>query len=466
MSMGKRRRRQEALFVTTEGLPRSPGHPFYRKLNELLAEAQFDRWIERRCERYYEQVEPRGQRSIPPGVYFRMLLVGYFEGIDSQRGIAWRCADSLSLRQFLGLGLDEKTPDHSTLTNTRQRLPAEVFGEVFQFVLGIASEKKLLAGKAVGVDSTTLEANAAMKSIVRRETGEDWNAYVTRLMREDGTLEPDEEPTDEDIRRYDKKRKNKRVSNDEWQSPSDPDSRITKMKDGRTHLAYKAEHVVDLESELVVAAEVYPGDRADTNTLADSLLQAQVNLNEAESDVQIEEAAADKGYHAAHTLELCQWMGVRTYVPEPRRVHRSRWTDKPEELQQAVLANRRRTKRAKSKRLQRLRSERCERSFAHVCNSGGARRTWLRGQENVSKRYLIAVAAHNLGRILRMLFGIGKPKALQGLLMLATLVQLLRHSLGPAVRRLTHLRRPITQANPILTPINTAPRKPVRSTGC
>jgi len=456
MAMGKRRRRQEALFVTTEGLARSPGHPFYRKLNELLAEARFDRWIERRCERYYEQVETRGQRSIPPGVYFRMLLVGYFEGIDSQRGIAWRCADSLSLRQFLGLGLDEKTPDHSTLTNTRQRLPAEVFGEVFQFVLGIASEKKLLAGKTVGVDSTTLEANAAMKSIVRRETGEDWNAYVTRLMREDGTLEPDEEPTDEDIRRYDKKRKNKRVSNDEWQSPSDPDSRITKMKDGRTHLAYKAEHVVDLESELVVAAEVYPGDRADTNTLADSLLQAQVNLNEAESDVQIEEAAADKGYHAAHALELCQWMGVRTYVPEPRRVHRSRWTDKPGDLRQAVLANRRRTKRTKSKRLQRLRSERCERSFAHMCNSGGARRTWLRGQENVSKRYLIAVAAHNLGRILRMLFGIGKPKSLQGLLALTALVQLLSHLLGPAVRRLAHLNRSITHANPILTPITTA----------
>ena len=268
---------------------------------------------------------------------------------------------------------------------------------MFQFVLRIASQKKLLAGKTVGVDSTTLEANAAMKSIVRRDTGEDWNAYVTRLMREDGTIEADEEPTDEDIRRYDKKRKNKRVSNDEWQSPSDPESRITKLKDGRTHLAYKAEHVVDLESELVVAAEVYAGDQADTDTLADSLLQAQVNLNEAESDVQIEEAAADKGYHAAHTLELCQWMGVRTYVPEPRRVHRSRWTDKPEEHQQAVLANRRRTKRAKSKRLQRLRSERVERSFAHVCDSGGARRSWLRGIENVSKRYLIAVAGAQSG---------------------------------------------------------------------
>ena len=150
----------------------------------------FDRWIEGRCERYYATEEKRGQPSIPPGVYFRMLLVGYFEGIDSQRGIAWRCADSLSLRQFLGVPLDEPTPDHSTLTNTRNRLPQEVFDEVFQFVLQIAADKKLLAGKTVGVDSTTLEANAAMKSIVRRDTGEDWKQYVTRLMREDGTIEP------------------------------------------------------------------------------------------------------------------------------------------------------------------------------------------------------------------------------------------------------------------------------------
>ena len=450
MAMGKRRQKQEALFVTTEGLARSPGHPFYRKLNELLAEVNFDRWIECRCQRFYKQEEKRGQPSIPPGVYFRMLLVGYFEGIDSQRGIAWRCADSLSLRQFLGLGLDEKTPDHSTLTNTRKRLPAEVFSEVFQFVLRIASEKKLLAGKTVGVDSTTLEANAAMKSIVRCDTGEDWNAYVTRLMREDGTIGPDEEPSNEDIRRYDKKRKNKRVSNKEWQSQSDPDSRITKMKDGRTHLAYKAEHVVDLESELVVAAEIYSGDQADTETLADSVLQAQVNLHEAKNETRIEEAAADKGYHAGRTLELCQWMNVRTYVPEPRRSHRSRWTDKPDEHQKAVLANRRRTKRAKSKRLQRLRSERVERSFAHVCDSGGARRSWLRGLENVSKRYLIAVAAHNLGRILRRLFGIGKPKALQGLLALAALAQILTCLLASLTTRIAdHLSKPALARRPI-----------------
>jgi transposase len=426
MAMGRRKQeQQDALFVMASGLSKSPGHPFYRKLNELLAEAGFDRWIEGRCERYYATQEKRGQPSIPPGVYFRMLLVGYFEGIDSQRGIAWRCADSLSLRQFLGIPLEESTPDHSTLTNTRNRLPQEVFDEVFQFVLKMAVEKKLLAGKTVGVDSTTLEANAAMKSIVRRDTGENWKKYVTRLMREDGTLKPDQEPTDEEVRRYDKKRKNKRVSNEEWVSESDPGSRITQMKDGRTHLAYKAEHVVDLKNDIVLAAEIRQADEADTETLVDSVMEAQNNLKEAGSQTEIEEVAADKGYHAAHTLELSEAVGLRTYIPEPRRTHCLRWTDKPAEYQHAVYANRRRVKRAKSKRWQRRRSELCERTFAHVCDSGGMRRSWLKGVAKVTKRYLIAVAAHNLGRILWKLFGVGKPKALQGAGGLAALVHLI-----------------------------------------
>ena len=275
MAMGKRKQRQEALFLMADELPKSAGHPFYEKLNELLAEADFDRWIERRCAQYYDQEERRGQPSIPPGVYFRMLLVGYFEEIDSQRGIAWRCADSLSLRQFLGIPLHERTPDHSTLSHTRQRLPPEVFDEVFQFVLSIAAEKKLLSGKTVGVDSTLLEANAAMKSIVRRDTGEDWKQYVTRLMREEGAIEADHEPTDEEIRRFDKARKNKKVCNEEWVSPTDPESRIAQMKDGRTHLAYKAEHVVDLKSDLILAAEIRPATDADTDTLVDSVMEAR-----------------------------------------------------------------------------------------------------------------------------------------------------------------------------------------------
>lgn len=423
MAMGKRRQRQELLFIPADGLSKSLGHPFYKKLNRLLAEADFDRWIERRCQPYYEQEEKRGQPSIPPGVYFRMLLVGYFEGLGSQRGIAWRCADSLSLREFLGIPLDEGTPDHSTLTNTRRRLPSEVFVEVFQFVLRIAVEQKLLCGKTVAVDSTTLEADAAMKSIERRDTGEDWREYVTRLMHEEGVIDPENQPTDEEIRRYDKKRKNKKVSNEDWYSPNAPESRITKLKDGRTHAAYKAEHVADLDSDLVVGVTLHPGDCADTDTLVDSVMDAQENLKQAGSSQEIEEVAADKGYHASATLELCEALNLRTYIPQRLSRHRSKWTDKNPDLQRAVYLNRQRVQRAKGKRLQRRRSEICERTFAHVCDTGGMRRSWLSELTEVTKRYLIAVAAHNLGRIMRRLFGIGKPKVLQGKDGLAALVQ-------------------------------------------
>jgi transposase len=416
MAMGRRKvERQEELFVATAELARSPGHPFYRKLNELLAEAGFDRWAENRCRRYYEEEESRGQPSLPPGVYFRMLLVGYFEGIDSQRGIAWRCADSLALRQFLGVPLSEATPDHSTLSRTRRRLPLEVFDEAFQFVLRIAAAKQLLGGQTVGVDSTTLEASAAMKSIVRRDTGEDWKEYVSRLMQEEGAVPPGAEPTDEEVRRFDKQRKNKQVSNDQWKSPVDEDARIAKMKDGRTHLAYKAEHVVELESELILAAEVYHADESDQRTLVDSVMEAQRHVHEATGERPIEEVAADKGYHAAEQLALADALSLRTYIPEPKRKYKSRWTDKPPELRSAVYANRRRTGRAKSKKLGRLRSERVERSFAHLCDSGGMRRSWLRGLAEVSKRYRLAAAAHNLAIIMRKLFKTGKPRALQSL---------------------------------------------------
>ena len=261
-------------------------------MNQFLGQAGFDTWLEKRCAQYYAQEEKRGQPSIPPGVYFRMLLVGYFENIDSQRGIAWRCSDSLSLRQFLGIPLGQQTPDHSTLTNTRKRLPQEAFEEVFQFVLKMAVVKDLVSGKTVGVDSTLLEANAAMKSIVRRDTGEDWKEYVLRLMREEGVIGPSDQPKDEEIRRYDKKRKNKKVSNEDWVSPNDPESRITQMKDGRTHLAYKAEHVVDLKSDLILAAEIRPADHGDAQTMTDSVMQAQLNLQQAGSEQQIEEVVA------------------------------------------------------------------------------------------------------------------------------------------------------------------------------
>ena len=304
MALGKRREEQQEMWVATTSLPKSVGHIFYRKLNRLLAEADFDRTVEKMCEPYYHS--HLGRPSIPPGVYFRMLLVGYYEGIGSQRGIAWRCGDSLSLREFLGIPLTEETPDHSSLTRVRDRLPLEVHAAVFQWVLALAAEKKLLPGKTVAVDATTLEADAAMKSIVRRDTGEDWNEYLRRLLKEQQGVE---NPTDEELRRFDKQRKDKRVSNEEWMSETDPDSRITKMKDGTTHLAYKAEHVVDLETELVLAASIRHADEGDADTMVDSVMEAQTNLSEAGIEVEIKEAVADKGYHATDTIELAESRG-------------------------------------------------------------------------------------------------------------------------------------------------------------
>ncbi len=407
MALGRRRSsHQGELFVTTADLPRSPGHVFYDRLNTLLAEADFDRFVEDLCRPHY--ADDVGRPSVPPGIYFRMLFVGYFEGIDSQRGIAWRCADSLSLRAFLGLPPTEATPDHSSLTKIRKRLPEVVHEQVFARVLKVAHEKNLLKGKTVGVDSTTLEANAAMRAIVRKDTGEDYKAYLKRLAKEAGI----ENPTDEDLRRFDRKRK-KKASNDDWKSATDADSRIARMKDGRTHLAYKAEHTVDLDSGLVLAAGVHPADQGDQATLVDSLLRAQVNLVRAGLEVEVEEAVADKGYHKSETLAECVEWGVRTYIPEPRRKKRT-WAGKPDAWRVATAANRRRVKGERSKRLQRKRSESVERSFAHVCETGGGRRTWLRGRTNVTKRYLVQVAAFNLGVVMRSLFGAGKPRVLQG----------------------------------------------------
>jgi len=223
MALGKRKHEQQETWVATTELPKSPGHPFYWKLNQLLAEADFDAWLETLCHPYY--AEQKGRPSIPPGTYFRMILVGYFEGIASQRGIAWRCCDSRSLSEFLGYGVTEETPDHSSLTRIHQRLPQEVHEAMFTFVIKLAHDKKLLSGTTVAVDSTMLEANAAMKSIERKDTGEDWKGYLRGLAAEAGI----ENPTDEDLRRFDKKRRDKKVSNDDWQSPSDPDSRIAKM---------------------------------------------------------------------------------------------------------------------------------------------------------------------------------------------------------------------------------------------
>ncbi|MGH3053828.1 MAG: transposase [Gaiellaceae bacterium] len=408
MAMGRCEGDQPSMWVATQDLARSPGHAFYDKLNEVLDAGGFDRFVEEQCAGHYAEVQ--GRPSIPPGVYFRMLFIGYFEGLDSQRAIAWRCADSLSLRAFLRIDLGKGTPDHSSMTNTRKRLPEEVFWEVFAFVLRVAVERKLLKGKTIAVDSTTLEANAAMKSLVRRATNEDWKTYVRRLMKAEGI----EDPSDEDVRRFDRKRK-KKTSNKEWKSATDPDSRVTKMKDGRTHLAYKAEHAVDLASGLIVAPVVYCGDDSDFETLPVTVEIAREQLQAADSPHQVEEVVDDKGYHKAETIQtLIEVQRVRTYIAEPKQTHRRKWKDKEPGQQEAVYANRRRIKGTRGRQLGRLRSEKNERSFAHTCETGGGRRAWLRGVVNVSKSHLMRAAACDLGIIMLALFGVGTPRSLQG----------------------------------------------------
>jgi hypothetical protein len=425
MALGHRTPKTLPDWIATATLAPAPANPFYQRLNEILQEADFDTFVEDLCRPYY--ADGIGRRGIPPGIYFRMLFVGYFEGLGSQRAIAWHCGDSRSLREFLGYLPTELTPDHSSLTKVRERLPEVVHEQVFAWVLQLAEGKGLRPGKTAGVDSTFLEANAAMKTIERRDTGDDWRAYLRKLADKAGL----EDPSDEDLRRLDRQRKGKKVSNEEWVSPTDPESRITKMKDGTTHLAYKAEHVVDLKTDLVLAAEVYPADQPDSATLLPSVVTAQLNLFRADSVATsaeavmdsagatacvtvIEEAVTDKGYHKVETLVDCAAAGVRTYTGEQRRPQGHVWRDKPAGWEKAYRANRRRNRGVRGKRLQKRRSEFVERTFAHVCETGGGRRSWLRGLGDVSKRYLLQVAGHNLGVIMRRPFGKGTPRGLQG----------------------------------------------------
>src|ERR1700680_4663653 len=418
MAMNKRsgEEKQEDIWIAHTELAVAPGHPFYKRLNELLEGAEFDEFVEGLCARFYHA--RLGRPGLMPGVYFRALLVGYFEGIDSERGIAWRLADSLALRRFLRIGLDERTPDHSTISRTRRLIDIDTHREVFSWVLGLLAERGLLKGQRMGIDGTTLEANAAMRSIVRRDTGETYDEFLRGLAKASGM----ETPTREDLVRLDRKRK-KRTSNKEWKSPADGDARIAKMKDGRTHLAHKAEHAVDLDTGAVLAVTLQGADRGDTATLDETLCEAGMAVAEQvgrEAELRpneapkvnvagIEETVTDKGYHSGAVVKRMKAYGVRSYIPEKKQKGRRNWAGKQAE-QQAVYANRRRVRGEYGKSLLRRRGELVERSFAHCYETGAMRRCHLRGQENILKRQLIHVGAFNLSLILRKLLGAGTPR--------------------------------------------------------
>jgi transposase len=437
MALGRQpEQRQGDFWIATERLAAAPAHPFYQKLNALLAAGGFDPFCAATCQKFYAQT--MGRPSIPPGVYFRMLLLGYFEKLDSEREIAWRCADSLALRAFLGYRVDQGTPDHSSLSRTRNRIDLETHQAVFDWVLKRLTEQGLLKGQTLGIDASTLEADAALRSIVRRDNGQNYREFLTELTKASGI----ETPTAEELAKFDRKRKDKSAGNDDWFNPNDPEAKITKLKDGRTHFAYKNEHAVDLDTGAIVAAEIHLANEGDTTTMWGTLEKAAESLQEVREDAQvvencqangvadpselhIEATVQDKGYHSAQTLVNLEELDIRGYIAEPDR-GRQRWTVQPKrgltpaaveqeqelrrQTQQAVYRNRRRRRGAHSKRLHRRRGEYVERTFEHVLDDGGMRRVWLKGRAKIAKRYLIHTAAFNLGLILRKLTGYGTPR--------------------------------------------------------
>jgi transposase len=420
MAMGRRKKRvrQERLWTPTAALPVGASHPFYQRLNQILDEKKFDEYVETICEDFY--AGEVGRPGLSPGIYFRLLMVGYFEGIDSERGIAWRASDSLSIRSFVRIALDESVPDHSTISRTRRLMDVETHQAVFQWVLQVLAEKKLLKGTTIGVDATTLEANAALRSIVRRDTGERYEEFLVRLAKESGI----ETPTREQLAKLDRKRP-KKGSNDDWTHPHDPDARITKMKDGRTHLAHKAEHAVDMETGAIVAITLHGADVGDTATIPETVAEAGERITSVVADTQGEvlkqvstdgprEVVTDKGYHSrALVSEFTEW-GLRTYCSEPNR-GRQQWRGRQRE-QQAVYANRRRIRGGRGLRLLRQRGEKLERWNQHLYDRGGMRRLHLRGRENILKRLVVHAGAANLGLLMRKLFGKGTPRGLPGTL--------------------------------------------------
>jgi len=393
-------------MVSWSELPRSPGHVFYDRLQSVLLEAGFDDFTEAICQPYY--AAKMGAPSVPPGRYFRMHLVGYFEGIASERGLEWRCSDSLSLREFLRLDGGARVPDHSWLSKTRSRLPHEVHQAVFDWVLAQIAEAGLVKGERIGVDASTMAANAALRSVVRRDSGEDYREMLARLAAESGI----ETPTAEDLVRLDRARKGKKLSNEDWVSKSDPEAKIAKMKDGTTHLAYKPEHAVDLDTGAIVAAELHPADEGDTTTLGKTLAAAKDGLEAVDAgptDEAPAECVTDKGYHSRAVLKALDDGPWKTRISEPKQKGFARWHG-DEAARRAVTNNRARLLSGVAKEALKLRAEIVERSFAHSLDRGGMRRTWLRGRENVHKRYLLHVAGHNLGLLMRHLIGAGTPR--------------------------------------------------------
>jgi len=397
---------QPELFIPAAQLVQPATASYYIKLERTLNSFQFAEQARQICAPAYSDGS-RGRPPVDPAVYFKMLMIGFFENIASERGIAERCSDSISIRFFLGYGLTESTPDHSTLSVIRDRLGEDAYQQVFVLILAALQQHGLIKGKNVGIDASVIEANAALKSLVNRDTQEAYWDYVRRLAGENGVNPKDPEA----VRQFDRKRP-KKMSNDDWENPHDPDAKIGPTKAGAIDMIYKPEHTVDLDTGAILHAEVRLGHEADQKDLAVHVLQAQVNINLAQGQpadsLTIRSATADKGYHAAGEMGRLHQEGIRTVISDPVK---NRKLDKLSVDEAKAVSKARRSARSESgKKLLKQRGQHLERSFAHVLDAGGARRTTLRGAENLNKRHKVSAAIYNLSQLMRVICGVGTPK--------------------------------------------------------
>lgn len=399
---------QSEFWVATHQLPQTPKATFYARLDETLESFGFAEKVRALCAPAYKQ-NRAGRPGIDPVVYLKMIMIGFFEDLPSERAIAARCADSMSIRAFLNYSLEEKTPDHSTFTVIRQRLGLEIYQEIFTLTVQALREHGLLRGKNLGIDSSVIEANASLRALVHRNTEEQYWDYVKRLAAENG-IDPNDSNA---VRRFDRQRPGK-GSNQEWQNPHDPDAKIGRTKDGATDMIYKPETVVDLDTGAIVHAEVHPADQADHKEMATRLLEAQQTINQASGEeldtLTVKSVTADKGYYVVSELQVLQQEGIRTVICDSIN---NRRVGKLEAEEQRVVRGAKRSVRSKSgKELLRRRGMHIERGFAHMLDAGGMRQTTLRGWENLNKRFKLAAAFYNLSQLMRKLFGFGTPKQL------------------------------------------------------
>lgn len=405
----KKEQEQKEFWVVADRLPKASPSRFYELLNGTLEGMNFAAEVRAMCTPAYAEAARGGRPGIDPVVYFKMLMIGFFEGLGSEREIASRCADSLSLRGFLGYALDEATPDHSSMSVIRQRLGGDCFARVFALVLEALQRHGLLKGRHLGIDSSVIEANASLRSLCERNSEEGYWDYVQRLAREAG-LETSDGAA---LRNFDRKRAGKKMSNAQWRNPHDPDAKIGRTKDGATDMVYLPEHTVDLDTGAIVQAQVLPGDHRDSEDLSARVIEAVANVQVAQGTTDParvpETLTADKGYFSLEEIGALQELTLKTVISDPHREQRR--LDKLSSAQRQTLARAQRSAGSKyGKGLLRKRGQHIERSFAHVLDAGGMRRTTLRGLENLNKRHQIAAACYNLSQLLRRLYGVGTPK--------------------------------------------------------